>query len=117
MNPNIDNFPMANQGPTGTNVQGAEFSPQNQVMEQMPSREAASFSPAQPSIPPAPLVQGTTPPPVTGQAPAAQAAAAPSLPLSAGSDEDLERKWVAVAKTIVERTKADPYLQSQQLSK
>jgi hypothetical protein len=43
-----------------------------------------------------------------------QAVGLPSVP-SAG--EDLEKKWIEVARTIVERTKDNPYLQSQQLSK
>jgi hypothetical protein len=39
------------------------------------------------------------------------------LPALSGASEDIEKKWVEVAKTIVERTKDNPYLQSQQLSK
>ena len=118
MNPNIDKFPMANTGPTGANVQGAEFPTPNQVMEQMPSREATSFAPAQPAMPQAPFMQpDAAAAPASNPAPTPQAPSAPSVPHAASPEEDLERKWIAVAKTIVERTKADPYLQSQQLSK
>lgn len=117
MNPNIDKFPMANTGPTGANVQGAEVSAPNQLMEQMPSRETTSFAPAQPAVPPSPLMQADPATPTPSTAPVPQISAVPSLPHTAGPDEDLERKWVAVAKTIVERTKTDPFLQSQQLGK
>lgn len=117
MNPNIDKFPMANTGPTGANVQGAEVSAPNQLMEQMPSRETTSFAPGQPAVPPSPLMPADPAAPTPSPAPVPQASAVPSLPHTAGPDEDLGRKWIAVAKTIVERTKTDPYLQSQQLSK
>lgn len=33
------------------------------------------------------------------------------------SDDDLDAEWIEKAKAIVEQTKADPYLQSRELSK
>ena len=119
MNPNIDKFPMANTGPTGANVQGTEFAAPTQVAEQLPTREATSFAPAQPTIPTSPVIADNAQNPVASPAPAAQSATAVSIPRvdGAGTEEDLERKWVAVAKTIVERTQGDPYLQNLQLSK
>lgn len=119
MNPNIDKFPMANTGPTGANVQGMEFGAPMQVAEQLPTREAASFAPAQPAMPPSPVIADNAQAPTAGSTPTVQSAAAVSIPHveGAGTEEDLEKKWVAVAKTIVERTQGDPYLQSLQLSK
>lgn len=119
MNPNIDKFPMANTGPTGANVPGAEFAVPTQVAEQLPTREATSFAPAQPIGSSSPIVAANAQAPAANATPPAQSAAAVSIPHveSAGTEEDLEKKWVAVAKTIVERTQGDPYLQSLQLSK
>ena len=117
MNPNIDQFPMANTGPTGANVQGTEFAVPHQVAEQLPTREVTSLAPAQPAVPPAPAIADNAQAPAPNPVPTVQATPAPSLPLATGTEEDIEKKWVAVAKTIVERTKGDPYLQSQQLAK
>jgi hypothetical protein len=117
MNPNIDKFPMVNTGPTGANMQGSEIAASTQVVEQLPSREATSFAPAQPAVPPAPIIADSAQTPAASPTPATQTAAAVSIPHVTGDEEDLEKKWVAVAKTIVERTKGDPYLQSLQINK
>lgn len=115
MNPDIDKFPVPDTGATGIDP-----------------RAAGSVAPGQPVGPVLPT--GMSPGPVMPQPPMPTpgAAAMPNLPTStqpsavAGSsiahaptvdDEEFEKKWVAIAKTIVERTKSDPYLQSQELSK
>jgi hypothetical protein len=119
MNPNIDKFPMPNTDPSGANIPSAEFSAQNPVTEQMPSRESTSFAPTQPAMATSPIM----PPNNTLASQASPVASAQSVPQTAGlpalsgAGEDLEKKWIEVAKTIVERTKDNPYLQSQQLSK
>ena len=65
MNPNIDKFPMANTGPTGANVPGTEFGAPMQVAEQLPTREAASFAPAQPAVASSPIIADSAQAPAT----------------------------------------------------
>lgn len=119
MNPNIDKFQIPSTGPIGANMQGVEFGvpSANGAAEQLPTREAASFAPPQPAITPAPPVDTTIQQQVSQIAPAHSTMPNTSLPVAMGTAEELERKWIAAAKTIVERTRDNPYLQSQELSK
>lgn len=60
---------------------------------------------------------------IVGGVPHAQAQPAPqtALPVQIAderaSDDELDREWVNKAKDIVERTKADPFVQSNELNK
>lgn len=117
MNPNIDKFPMPNAGPNNANMPSAEFGVPGHAIEQSPSRGMGGFAPVQAAASPAPIAPSIVPgPQVTSAAPAHSTVQAINLP-AAGEGEDIEKKWIEVAKTIVERTKDNPYLQSQQLSK
>lgn len=118
MNPNIDKFPMPNTVPSGANMPSAEFGAPGHPVEQLPSREASNFAPPQPAATSSPIMPQNTP--VSQATPATPAQNAPQstgLPAVSGAGEELEKKWIEVAKTIVERTRDNPYLQSQQLSK
>lgn len=118
MNPNIDKFPIPNTVPSGANMQSAEFGPQGHAIEQLPSREASSFASSQPAVAPSPIMPQNTPAPQAIPAtPAQNASQTAGLPAVSGVGEEIEKKWIEVAKTIVERTRDNPYLQSQQLSK
>ncbi|HTH71806.1 MAG TPA: hypothetical protein VL737_00390 [Candidatus Pristimantibacillus sp.] len=73
-----------------------------------------------------PQAMGLPQPIVAGGEPDVQAApgAAPApgmTPMTqsapAGSDDDIDREWVDRAREIVEKTKGDPFAQSQELSK
>lgn len=118
MNPNIDKFPMPNTVPSGANMPSAEFGAPGHAIEQLPPREASSFATPQPTAAPSPIMPQNTPiPRAIPATPAQNAPQAAGLPSVSGVGEELEKKWIEVAKTIVERTRDNPYLQSQQLSK
>lgn len=84
--------------------------------ERPASAEQAPGPSAAPPLSTIPLPQSLQPvqptaPPADGAAPAAQA---PALP---ANDNDLiEKEWVNKAKQIVERTRNDPYKQSEDLT-
>ncbi len=118
MNPNIDKFPMPDAGPNSVNVPNAEFGAPGHAIEQVPPKDTGSFAPPQPTATPSPIVSSSVPgPQITQAAPVPSTAQAAGLSAVSGEGEDLIKKWIEVAKTIVERTKDNPYLQSQQLSK
>ena len=118
MNPNIDKFPMPNTVPNGANIPSAEFGAPGHVIEQAPSGEATSFAPSQPAAASSPIMPQNTPvPQAIPVTPTQSVSQTPALPSVSGVGEELEKKWIEVARTIVERTRDNPYLQSQQLSK
>jgi hypothetical protein len=117
MNPNIDKFPTPDTGLTGANMQGGEFSTSSLGVEQLPSKEAASFTPPQPTMPTAPTIAQPALVAQTAPVPVANSAQLVPNTLATGAEEEIEKKWVAIARDIVERTKGDPYAQSQQLTK
>jgi hypothetical protein len=55
------------------------------------------------------------PPPLGAPAPAAPAH--PGVPLTADDADLIEKEWVVRAKAIVEKTKNDPHLQNEEMSK
>lgn len=76
-----------------------------------PGQAAPATSVAPVAIPAAPPVMPPTPP-----APS-PTSSAPTASLSASDDTDLiEKEWVDKAKAIVERTRNDPYKQSEELT-
>lgn len=118
MNPNIDKFPIPNTGPSGVSVPNAESGATGYPTEQMPLKETGSFLPTQPITTSTPIMPPNVPGSQISQvAPPTPTPQTVGLSAVSGEGEDLVKKWVEVAKTIVERTKDDPYLQSQQLSK
>lgn len=120
MNPNIDKFPMPNAGPNSANTPNIEFGNPGSAVEQLPPQEIDSFSPPRSAAAPSPIVPANTPDPqITQATPTSPAPAIQTLglPVASGAGDELEKKWIEVAKTIVVRTKDNPYLQSQQLSK
>lgn len=118
MNPNIDKFPMPNTVPSGANMPSAEFGTPSHAIEQLPPKEASNFALPQQAATPSPIMPQNTP--ISQAVPATPTQKVPQtagLPAVSGVGEELEKKWIEVAKTIVERTRDNPYLQSQQLSK
>lgn len=116
MNPNIDRFPVPNTAPAGMSAQPVEFGMPVPAAERAPLPEASRASQPQPvfSVPAA--VNGVpTTPQAALNAPAVNVNAAVS-PIS-DLDPEFEKKWVNVAKGIVERTKGDPHLQSRELGR
>lgn len=107
---------MPTAGPNGATMPSPEFGAPNPAPEQMPSRETAANVPPQPLMTSSPIAPPSSPVQQTA-VPAQNAPQVAALPSLAGAGEDLEKKWIEVAKTIVERTSDNPYLQSQQLSK
>lgn len=97
--------------------EGAAFPAQYEEMPQRPeymtsTPEATASSPLQPSAVPAPAVPAVPPVPANDQARAATTA-----PADDDSTDELDTEWINKAKHIVEQTKADPYIQSKEISK
>jgi hypothetical protein len=118
MNPNIDKLPVPNTAPAGIDAQGAELGAPISAAERAPSQEVGSPGPSQVAPPSGAVVNDVA---VSSRAnpiipTAADATTASAAPIS-DLDQEFEKKWVNIAKTIVERTKGDPHLQSQELSK
>ncbi len=110
--------PMMEQAPASQNQEtGAGLG-----QEQLPAapefgRNPVAPSGAQPQVAnPIPLPITPMPVPTQQQVPA-QSNPAPTSTLNAKQDTDLiEKEWVNKAKIIVERTRDDPYKQSEQLT-
>lgn len=107
------------------------------VMEQPPGAMSAESTPGQPSAPeqaPAGSERAGTPPsaqpaisvpiPATvpqqampsAPAPIQQSSPTPATPQIADDSDLIEKEWVHKAKQIVERTRDDPYKQSEELT-
>lgn len=100
--------PVMEQAPQAAPAEQAASVPAEQApvgAERAPA--AAAVVPSLPTAPPPPL------PTSSGQPPVSTATAS----LSASDDTDLiEKEWVDKAKAIVERTRDDPYKQSEELT-
>ncbi|HEX4773917.1 MAG TPA: hypothetical protein VH234_00140 [Candidatus Saccharimonadales bacterium] len=110
--------PVAEQAPE-TNRAGriASVETQPKGKEQAPSPEGGSQAGAAPppALPTIPLPVSTAMS-LTGQ-PGDGSAASQGNPAQASDDADLiEKEWVTKAKQIVERTRNDPYKQSEELT-
>ncbi|HEY1835200.1 MAG TPA: hypothetical protein VGG13_00030 [Candidatus Saccharimonadales bacterium] len=118
MNPNIDKLPAPDINPADVNADDIEVGAPSMTAEKLPSKEAVNVAPppAATSIPQTVASVGAASqidPIVPVADDVTLSAAAPVTEL----DEEFEKKWVNVAKAIVGRTKDDPHLQSQELSK
>jgi hypothetical protein len=90
--------------------------PGHHAPETMPTPPETSLQPAAPTFSgPAPVV---APNPAVPTLPSPQPAsmALPAAPADDDNDE-LDQEWVDKAKTIVERTKNDPFIESREISK
>lgn len=93
--------------------------------EDMPQKgEVFNVSPErggsqQPAAPVAAMPQPVAPAPLTSAGDDTQGAAPQqqAVPLDDSAADDLDREWVNKAKMIVEKTKDDPYVQSNEISK
>lgn len=74
---------------------------------------AATMMPLPPLASPSPAAPAATPV-VTAQDDASTSPTAAAMPLS--DDDLIEKEWVNKAKAIVERTRDDPYRQSEELT-
>jgi len=115
MNPNIDKLPVPNTAPAGMNAQSAELGASVPAAERVPSQEVGNIAPPQASLPAQAAVDVPITPQTNPAAPVVHAAGAASP--ASDLDPEFEKRWVDTAKAIVERTKGDPHLQSQELSK
>ena len=79
-------------------------------------RESANQNqgqPMQPSIQPAKQQQATVTQPTASQNPTPVS----TSPAVAADQDDIEKAWIDQAKTIVNQTRQDPYLQEKEVSK
>lgn len=102
--------PMPEQAPVSANPESAPAAPEQAPAA--PERAPAANTSAAVALPAIPLPLPT--PPTTGSD---VTATSQSVVPSASDDTDLiEKEWVHRAKQIVERTRDDPYKQSEELT-
>jgi len=117
MNPDVDKF--SGMSPAGAPNADAESEAPFQAVEKVPSKEIVGLAPSQAVMPATQALPNDTSFSATTPAPKVQdnVAAAALVTDDEFDDEEFEKKWVNIAKSIVERTGEDPHLQSQELSK
>ena len=77
----------------------------------------ASFAPQLPEVSPASPAAPGSAPPLAQATPVSPVAPIVTPPTTADDDDLIEQEWVDKAKAIVDRTKDDPYMQNEELSK
>ena len=119
MNPSADKFPAVELNPAGPIAQNGELGMNFNTPDVSPSREVDLVPPSQDMVSAVQAgLAGPAFPQTNPIVPPSSQVVTPTANMSTEeSDEELEKKWVSIAKSIVERTKTDPHLQRQELSK
>jgi|GEM_PF-1075061 len=122
MEPQLDKSPQPGLAlPQPSREQGANgfepYQPGQGAPEMAPAGPEAYAQPAAPSF--AAPAAGAYPAamPLPSAAPAAPVQDAQAAAVSPDDQENIDQEWISKAKAIVAQTKADPYIESQEIGK
>lgn len=109
--------PVMEQAPAGLTPEAAQISAEQGGAQAARAEAAPTSQPSGGSAPMPTSIPLPTAPAAPAQQPTGAPLSTPTASLQASDDSDLiEKEWVNKAKMIVERTRDDPYKQSEELT-